>query len=543
MNDGPQSVSPRRLAVLVGLLIAAVIVAALALRLDANGSSDTAAPTSIFEAGPTTSSPPAGQETQTIESSTTSTEAATTTSTTTSTTTTSTTFPFDGWVHPQAVGVPWSDTVDGLLTFRGSPTRTFYGKGPVPTNPQVLWSFPDSGSMCSESTSGGQTRTWCGTGWTGQPSVWEVDDETWMAFGAYDRAIHVLNADSGEPEFDAFTTGDIIKGSVTIDPDGFPLIYSGSRDNYFRVLAWDRPGGELVELWRLAANDVGPTKWNNDWDGAALIIDDYLFEGGENSRFHIVKLNRTLGPDGLVQVDPEIVFHAAGWDDELVRAVGNNVSIENSVAISGNVVYFANSGGLVQGWDIEGLAEGVEPERVFRFWTGDDVDASIVIDDEGFLYVGAEYERGLARAREVGQIIKLDPSKPDDPIVWSIDDSARLDGGVWATSALYRDIVIAATDGGRVLGIDRQNGEIVWTLNLVGPLWQSPVVVDDVLIQGDCNGVLHAFDVSDTRATPTELWRVDIGGCIESTPAVWDGTIYVGTRGGKVHAIGDHRPN
>ena len=127
MNDGPQSVSPRRLAVLVGLLIAAVIVAALALRLDANGSSDTAAPTSIFEAGPTTSSPPAGQETQTIESSTTSTEAPTTTSTTTSTTTTSTTFPFDGWVHPQAVGVPWSDTVDGLLTFRGSPTRTFYG--------------------------------------------------------------------------------------------------------------------------------------------------------------------------------------------------------------------------------------------------------------------------------------------------------------------------------------------------------------------------------------------------------------------------------
>ena len=28
------------------------------------------------------------------------------------------------------------------------------------------------------------------------------------------------------------------------------------------------------------------------------------------------------------------------------------MSIENSVAISGDTVYFANSGGLVQGWDM-----------------------------------------------------------------------------------------------------------------------------------------------------------------------------------------------
>ena len=32
-----------------------------------------------------------------------------------------------------------------------------------------------------------------------------------------------------------------------------------------------------------------------------------------------------------------------------------------------------------------------------------------------------------------------------------------------------------------------------------GPTWQSPVVVDDVLIQGDCNGVLHGYDVSEPR--------------------------------------------
>jgi outer membrane protein assembly factor BamB len=72
---------------------------------------------------------------------------------------------------------------------------------------------------------------------------------------------------------------------------------------------------------------------------------------------------------------------------------------------------------------------------------------------------------------------------------------------------------------------------------LPSPLWQSPVVVDDVLVQGDCAGVLHGYDVSDTTVEPPELWQVELGGCIESTPAVWDGRIYVGTRAGFVHAV------
>jgi hypothetical protein len=59
-----------------------------------------------------------------------------------------------------------------------------------------------------------------------------------------------------------------------------------------------------------------------------------------------------------------------------------------------------------------------------------------------------------------------------------------------------------------------------------------------VWIQGDCNGALHAYDVSDTRIEPPELWSLELGACIESTPAIWKGTIYVGTRSGLVQAIG-----
>ncbi|MEY2449979.1 MAG: hypothetical protein QOH79_3455, partial [Acidimicrobiaceae bacterium] len=306
---------------------------------------------------------------------------------------------------------PGSAVVKGQLTFRGNATRSLYGQGPVPAHPSVLWTYPDQ-AMCSQSHDLAGFAEWCGTGWTGQPAVWERDGRTLVAFGAYDRALHVLDAGTGKDAFPPFVTGDLIKGSVSVDPDGLPLIYSGSRDDYLRVYAFDRP--ELTELWRLWAYDVQPTKWNNDWDGSALVRDDYLYEGGENSQFHIVKLNRAMGADGHITVAPKLVFHAPGWDDQQLRDIGgDDVSIESSASMFDDVVYFANSGGLVEGWDVSGVPEGATPTRVFRFWTGDDTDASVVIDEQGMLYVGSEYERQTARSKEIGQIMKLDPSKPD----------------------------------------------------------------------------------------------------------------------------------
>jgi hypothetical protein len=446
-------------------------------------------------------------------------------------------------VNPASSGRPWSEVVEGVLTFRGNPTRTYYGRGDVPTDPEVAWSLPRDGGFCSTSTVGSTSKVWCGTGWTGQPAVFERDGRTWVVFGAYDGAVHFIDGTTGEDILPPFQTGDIIKGSVTIDPDGYPLVYTGSRDNYYRVIAFDRPSGP-EELWRLSANAVAPTLWNNDWDGSGLVLDDLLLEGGENSQFHVVRLGRAYDDDGLVTVDPELVFNTPGWDQQVINDLQGNrdreMSIENSVAVSGNTVYFANSGGLVSGWDLEPLVKGSgKPQRTLRFWTGDDTDASIVIDEEGFLYVSVEYERGNARAAEVGQLMKLDPRSPDDPLVWSYDDRVAATAGFWATPALHRDLLISATNAGSLIGLDRATGELRWSIRLVGPTWQSPVVVDDVLVQGDCDGVLRGFDVSDTGKEPPLLWEVRLGGCIESTPVVWDGWIYVGTRGGKFFALRD----
>ena len=444
----------------------------------------------------------------------------------------------DQWIDPASAGHPWSDAVDGVTTFRGNPTRSWYGTGPMPVDPAVVWRYPDE-PMCARSDVEGdpRIRIWCGTGWTGQPTVFEREGRTWVVVGTYDRHVHFIDADTGDAILPPYPTGDIIKGSVTIDPDGYPLVYTGSRDDNFHIVAFD--GDAPRELWTFNAYEVEPVLWNDDWDSNALVVDDHLFEGGENGWFFIWKLNRGYDADGRVTVDPDLVFSTPGWDDELLADIGDeNVSIETSVAISGDTVYFASSGGLVQGWDISGLEDGVDPTRVFRFWTGDDTDATVVIDDEGYLYVASEVKRPTERGLELGQIMKLDPRRPDDPVVWSIPDP--FERGVWATPAIHRDLLIVPTDGGLVLGIDRATGEIRWDVFLRGPTWQSPVVVDDVLVQGDCRGgMLRGFDVSDTSVQPPQIWSVELGGCIESTPAVWEGRIYVGTRGGFINAVGE----
>jgi outer membrane protein assembly factor BamB len=449
---------------------------------------------------------------------------------------TSTTLPAraPGTVPGFTAGRPWGTTA-GLTMFRGNPTRTFYGTGPLPSKPEVLWTYPEEGAMCGFSSVAGVSSQWCGSGWTGQPVVWErPDGVTEVIFGAYDKAVHFLDAATGSELRSSFVTGDIIKGSVTLDPDGFPLLYFGSRDNKLRIVALDR--NEPVELWSLDADAVDGI-WNDDWDGNPVIVDDLLYEGGENGWFFVIKLNRATGANGLVSISPEIVFSTPGWTSELLGRVGRNVSIESSVMVHDRVAYLANSGGRVVGFDISNVASGEAPVA-FDYWVGDDTDATLVSDSTGALYVAVEEERKNDRSRELGQLIKLDPTRPD-PYVWGVPvPGGDQVGGLWATPALGEGVVYGATQPGELLAVDTDTGEVTWREEIGWHAWSSPVVIEEELVVATCTGELRAYSLADPRR-PSPTWTLRLSeACIESTPAVWNGRIYVGSRDGKFYAIG-----
>ena len=512
----------------------AIVVALFGAACSAVGAGDTTLPPPDEVTTTAVPSAPVAEATTTTIAS-----PAVTTTSTTSTTTTTLPMRAEGEVPAWTVGEPWGE-VKGLTMFRGNPTRTFYGSGPIPQQqPRVLWRFPES-PMCGTSSVAGEAKQWCGSGWTGQPVVWERDDGvTEVIFGAYDKRIHFLDADTGERLRSGFFMGDIIKGSVTLDPDGFPLVYAGSRDPNFRIIALD--GDEPTELWSLPASAVSGM-WNNDWDSNAVIIDDVLFLGGENSWWFAVGLNRGYDAAGKVTVDPEILYSTPAWTEELVGRVGRQQSVESSTAVFGTTAYFANSAGRVVGVDTSQVRSG-EGAIVFDFWMGDDVDSTIVIDDEGMLYVSAEVDLNTARGREVGQVVKLDPSRPDDPLVWRVAVPATtVDGGIWATPALVGSVLFVPTNPGDLLAVDTKTGEVLWSDEIGVNAWSSPVHVDDTLVVAvNCepNPALRAYDVSDP-SLPQLLWELPVGGgCIESTPAVWNGRLYVGSRDGYFYAIGE----
>lgn len=456
--------------------------------------------------------------------------AATTTTASTTTTTTTTTVPV------ASVGQPYGG---GFVMFRGNPTRSFYGTGPVSESPGQLWSYPDS-PMCSTSSNLGETKMWCGMGWTGQPAVHTREDGvTELIFGAYDGAVHFVDAATGAALRPEFATGDLIKGSVTIDPDGYPLLYFGSRDNKLRILALDRDAP--AEIWSLDAYAVDGI-WNDDWDANPLIVDDIMYQGGENGWFFVYKLNRATGADGLVTVDPELLLSMRGYDEELISKSGNNVSIESSTVMSEGRVYFANSGGRVMGLDISRIAEGEAPV-VFDYYAGGDIDATMVADEEGFLYVSIENEPSQmgsvesARNAEVGQLVKLDPFAEGDPRVWGVDLTAQGDSGLWATPALYGDMLYVNTHTGELIAVDKNTGEIVWRDQVGYHSWSSPAVVDGTLVVATCTGELRGYSLADPSA-PTRLWTLPLGeACLEATPAIWEGIIYLGSRDGYIRAF------
>jgi outer membrane protein assembly factor BamB len=76
-------------------------------------------------------------------------------------------------------------------------------------------------------------------------------------------------------------------------------------------------------------------------------------------------------------------------------------------------------------------------------------------------------------------------------------------------------------------------------MQLPGPTWSSPTVVDDVLVMGVCDGRVLGLDLADPSVEPVKVWEVPTGACVEASAAVWRGTVYIGSRDGYLYALRD----
>ena len=72
-----------------------------------------------------------------------------------------------------------------------------------------------------------------------------------------------------------------------------------------------------------------------------------------------------------------------------------------------------------------------------------------------------------------------------------------------------------------------------WSATTAGDVESSPAVVDGVVYVGSHDGDLHALDAQ----TGDPVWTTTIGGLVSSSPAVVNGVVFVGSDRSKLHAL------
>ena len=152
-----------------------------------------------------------------------------------------------------------------------------------------------------------------------------------------------------------------------------------------------------------------------------------MIVGSESSRFWVVKLNRSYDAAGLVQVAPEVVFTDEAWDEQVLADNGGDehASVESSVTVVGDVAYFGTSAGLVLGYDLSGLDDG----RDARSGCSASTPPATTTRRSSPTTRGSSTRprrttgRRTPRAQAVGQLQKLDPRKPENPMVWSFQET------------------------------------------------------------------------------------------------------------------------
>lgn len=464
-----------------------------------------------------------------------------------------------------AFGDPATYTrVPGVLTFRGNNHRSggAYGKAEVRDKElQIAWT-KEIGEIRGEGS------YWPGAGWTGQPLLVNWPEATRKAMGldptfandpnfveviypVFEGKVYRLDLASGQETRNPIDVKFGFKGTGSVDPRGYPLLYAGQglNDRNGTIGPWRYRVFDLIqnkELWGIPGIDASSLR--QEWgafDSSALVNwqTDTLIEPGENGLIYKVKLNSAFDAAAKkVTISPELVKMAYAAPKSAKHG------IENSAVAYRNLMFAADNDGNVFCWDATTM------QILWMRNTGDDVDATMVLEateDGVFLYTGNEVDnRGRPGGERIANMRKIDAMTGRQ--VWQHDIPAYYDagvnGGVMGTPAIGQgslsDMVIfnvartTAPREGDMLALDKRNGQVIWRRHMSNYSWSSPTILQatdgsQYGIVTDSEGVMHLFDPQ----TGQDLSTVHLGKNTEASPAIYNNMIVVASYDKKIYGI------
>ena len=447
--------------------------------------------------------------------------------------------------------------VEGVTSFRGNNYRNAPGYGFVDLKEGKLekaWSIKI-----------GYIDTWTGVGWTGQPAIVKWSDKVKnlmninaekkkkpqlkeVIYATLDGNIYFLDLDDGLATRPPINVGSPHKGSVSVDPRGYPLLYAGQ--GIEQVAGKHVPTGyrifSLIDQRLLHFIDgydpFALRKWPA-FDSGSLLDKktDTLVEIGENGVIYTLKLNTKFDvKKKSISINPETAKY------RYVSPRNSQLGTENSPVIYKNFIYFADNSGLLHCVDLNTF------KPVWTRYVNDDTDSSLVLeeynDSEVYLYTACEVdkqgENGSSYIRKINALT--------GELLWEKAYKCFYDsytnGGTLASPVIGKQEIqnlvifnIARTGsktGGKLVAFDKKTGREVWVINLKYYCWSSPVDVytkegKAYLIVCDSGGFMSLVEAKTGRI----MDRIPLEGTIEASPAVYNDMVVVGTRGQKIWGV------
>ncbi len=470
-----------------------------------------------------------------------------------------------------------AETVRGILTFRGNNWRNASSFGTVNLTEKKFSKVWDKKIGALQKGSG--SSTWSGCGWTGQPLIVQWPAETRKIMNLYDKAkekdnlieviyptedgnIYFLDLETGEQTRDTLVMRVPFKGTGSVDPRGYPLLYCGSGDQYENDDQKSRAfiislinGRVLYEFGKQGTDDFARRKWYA-YDSAPLIDaeTDTLIYPGENGIVYTMKLNTEYSPEiGSISVNPsEVVKFRYDcnniYDDiDVADSTHKWQGYEGSAAAWNGHLYLSSNDGMFQCIDLNTM------QVVWVANTEDDTNGSpvldVISDDEAYIYVGTSLHFNKDKNNKgIAPFFKIDAMTGEIKGRYGLTvfTVSGVSGGIQSTAAVGQagtnisDLVFISIarygdkDAGVLVALEKDTFDVRWKMDMDAYSWSSPTVVygsdgTGYVIQADSKGRIFLLDGATGKVLDTISSLTDSN--FEASPAMFGNMLVVGCRG------------